>query len=297
MRVTMPEALDLNEPDGLSDDLDAKKLEKRVVRQPRVVPQELDRRVSRGKVVKKKFENDGTVLSSNGWTTETQLRREKVRRWMMDGHMFDGQIMSVHELAPQLGVPIQTIEHDIAKLKDQMKEFYASESEREIASLAYQVLEMQAQDRGRALSLYNRIVTEIDSEKPIKLKGEDDGETLKFLKSSGRDKAALYTAASTALQQANRSASAMEQLFKLLDGPKKIQNILHAKNVQIVGGGGKGGMFTMEGMQEMLSTIPEMRSLLPSTRHADKLPMPAMLDITPEDEVVMEIGSKARGGR
>ena len=240
------------------------------------------------------------ITAPNGFAVkrETQTRREIIIGWMLNGHMYNGELMSTTELAQQLSVPMETLERDLSTIKTQFSDFYTdpNRTDKELPAYAYMLLEMKMQDRGRALSLYNAIADDIKA-----LKGEDENENVGKVKRallSGRDLAAMRSAQLSALDVANKATSGLNELFKLLGGPEKVVNLIKAKTVMLAQGNNNTmGNMSMDVLQDTIGSMPEFRSVLPSTRTRDKLPLPAFLDVTDEDKEILEIGAKARGGK
>lgn len=242
------------------------------------------------------------ITATNGFAVkrETQGRRELIIGWMLNGHMYDGELMSTTELANKLAVPMETLERDINTIKTQFSDFYTdpNRTDKELPAYAYMLLEMKMQDRGRALALYNEIANDI---KALKGEGDDDNESVGRVKRallSGRDLAAMRSAQLSALEVANKATAGLNELFKLLGGPEKVLNIIKAKTVMLAQGNNNTmGNISMDALQDTIGAMPEFRSVLPSTRTRDKLAMPAFLDITDEDKEILEVGAQARSGK
>lgn len=246
-----------------------------------------------------------TPVSGLGAKKHTQERRELIIAWLLNGHMYDGRLMAATELADALNVPMETMERDLSTIKQQFSDLYTdpATTDKELPAYAYMLLEMKMQDRGRALTLYNEIAEDI---KAMKMGSEicndairDNGPRKKGVVISGRDLAAMRNAQLTALDVASKATSGLDSLFKMLGGPEKVQMIIKAKAVQLNNGNGdnKMGAFSIETLQDTIGNMAEFRSVLPSTRSRDKTEMPSFLDVTPEDEEILEIGRTARGGK
>lgn len=270
-------------PDPIIVEDDFEDTAERPVRVPRTTP------AARMNALERVAGND-TLLQKDvlGKQEHTEARREIVLAWMLNGHLHDGQLMTPTELAISLEMPLKTIEMDISTLKEKMADFHTTEDIKDVPALAHMLMEMKFQDRGRALALYNIIMGDIrqsDAVSAVMTKVVSPNSKTGAL--TGRDRAAMYSAALSALDLSNKATNGMDSLFKMTGGAQRLQTIIKAKNVQINAGNG----FTLAQLQEFVTT--EMGGVLPSTRKLKgALPMPKILDLTPEDKKLMEMGNQ-----
>lgn len=267
---------------------------RQIERSPRTVPMK-----SAKKIAKTKDDATRGIIfgpGALGGKRETQQRREQIVNWLLDGHTFEGESCTVTELAAALKVPKETVESDIAKIKEQMSGFYEDKHNKEMPILAYMLLEMKMQDRGRALTIHNLIMSDIEkADENVMTFVDPETHKKKTIGSlNGRDRAAMYSSALQALDLAAKSTNGLDNLFKIMGGPERIKQILQAKAIQ--GKGGKNGhsFNTMGDLQEAMQSLPEFQQLLPSTRKLKMLNPPSFITITPEDKEVMAVGMKAR---
>jgi hypothetical protein len=264
--------------------------QKQIVRSPRVIPETYQAK----KYNKTKNNAAAGIIFGPGALGEkkkTQQRRETVINWLLDGHSYEGENMSVTELATALNVPIETIETDLNRIKTQMALYYEDQHNKEMPILAYMLMEMKMQDRGRALAIHNQIMSDIDSETTENKIVEINGTGFKRAGMSGRDKAAMYSAAINALDLAHKATNGLDNIFKLVGGPERVRAILQARAIQQGAGDGKQ-IGSMSDVQGMLMTLPEFQSVLPSQRKAGGLKTPGFLTMTAEDKEVMDIGER-----
>lgn len=272
-----------------------------IVRTPRLV---VDPKIKK-RAEEMKASSILTPATTLGAKKHTQERRELIIAWLLNGHMYDGRLMAASELAMALAVPMETLERDLSTIKQQFSDLYTDPdtTDKELPAYAYMLLEMKMQDRGRALTLYNEIAEDIVSMKTASEICDDamgKGRNRKGIAISGRDLAAMRNAQLTALDVASKATSGLDSLFKMLGGPEKVQMIIKSKAVQVnnaSNGGTVVGGFSLETLQDTIGQMPEFRSVLPSTRARDKSETPAFIDITPDDEEILEIGRGARGGK
>ena len=291
-----PVRLDEDEDEGLmdvSDDIEASMvpvdtrsgLSKQVIRVPRLA---VDPKVKKD-AEKLKEQGLATLSNLGAVKSHTQLRRSHIIRWMLDGHTFDGALVSPAELAQKLDVPVETVERDLSVIKQQFSDLYTNPdtTNREMPAIAYMLLEMRMQDRGRALALYNEISADITEMKAP----AEEGQGKKF-RLSGRDLAAMRNAQLQALDVASKATQGLDSLFKTLGGPEKLTQLIKAKSVAISNGGVQNvQQLSMETLQERVGQMKEFRSVLPSTREKDQTQTPAFLDLSEEEEGVLRIGT------
>lgn len=263
------------------------------VRTPRTTPTFLEK--------KKDSLLEGAALMDTkktplGKSADTQERREWVLGWMLNGHQHAGRLMTERQLAVALDSDELTIKHDMHALKDKMGEFFVDQDNTEIPALAYILMEMKFQDRGRALTIYNQIVEDIqeadEHAKFIMAEVKANRMSVMALKSAnkltGRDRAAMYSSALQALDLSNKATNGMDNLFKMAGGAAKLQNILKARNVQINNYNGPG--MSRQEMYDFASK--ELGAVIPSTRQLTGGNAPKVLDLTLEDQEVMAIGER-----
>lgn len=251
------------------------------VRVPRTVPARVRDDVD-------DFLNETTLVGQRklGIQEQTDERRTQVLGWMLDGHTFGGQMISVNSLSEQLKVPLKTVENDIASLKQKMSDFHTSQDVNDVPALAHMLMEMKFQDRGRALVLYNIIMADIREADELlaklKLSGKPipKGSTASL---TGRDRAAMYSAALTALDLSNKATNGMDALFKLTGGAQRLQQIIKVKNLQVT----HNHSVPFAELQKLAAV--EMGAILPSTRKVNKaLVAPPTLELTEEDLMIIE---------
>lgn len=260
-----------------------------IVRTPRVVP------AARSAAVQKiKDSEHGTRMIATGRlgvAAETQARRQSVLEWMLNGHLYDGELRSVQELASILDVHPKVVESDIAKLKSKMADYHVEGDERDIPALAYMLMEMKFQDRGRALQLHNIIIGDIqEADAAANAPKEPDKPGVKPKKEyalTGRDRAAMYNAALQALDLSSKACNGMDQLFKLTGGAKKLADIIKAR--QLIINNNNTLVVNSNTLQQFVGQ--EFAGILPSTRKAQpQLEAPASLTLDADELAVMEIG-------
>ena len=265
----------------------------KIVRTPRTTPASQQKRVD-------KLVGGAAIMDTKVGTMAknqvTQERREWVLSWMLNGHQHGGRLMTERQLAIALDCDEMLIKADIAALKGKMSEFFVDENNTEIAALAYILMEMKFQDRGRALTIYNTIVGDIESEDErardiadkVK-KRELPMEALKYQhRLTGRDRAAMYGSALQALDLSNKATNGIDSLFKMAGGAQKLQNLLKARNVQV--NIHNGNSYNLQSLQEFASKA--MGAVIPSDRYLTGQSTPTTLELTPEEKKVMEIGEK-----
>lgn len=268
-------------------------LMKQPVRVPRTTPVAMTKKRDR------LLEGAGMMESRKsplGSQSVTQERREYVLGWMLNGHQHAGRLMTERQLAVALDADEMLIKKDINALKSKMGDFLLDQDNTEIPALAYILMEMKFQDRGRALSIYNQIIGDIEEEderadwvkKSVKA-GKMSPEVLaKMHRLTGRDRAAMYASALSALDLSNKATNGMDNLFKMAGGAAKLQNILKAKNVQI--NNYNGATYNLQSLQKFASD--ELGVVIPSTRMLTGGATPANLELTPEDKEVLAIGER-----
>lgn len=265
-----------------------------IVRVPRTTPAAKQKAVNR---VESAEANSGAMVATGrlGVQQETQLRRQDVLSWMLNGHLHAGELMSIQQLAESLNAPLKTVERDVASLKEKMANYHIEADSKDVPALAYMLMEMKFQDRGRALALYNIIIQDIQEADDNILEVEDKrGNTKKLGALTGRDRAAMYNAALQAMDLANKATNGMDSLFKMTGGAQKLQNIIKAKQVILQ----QGGQMIVQQTTLQEFAAKELAGVLPSVRkHNDQLALPPGLTITAEDEKIMEIAEKERKGR
>jgi hypothetical protein len=234
-----------------------------------------------------------------GLSLETQERREWVLGWMLNGHQHAGRLMTERQLAVALDTTEMTIKVDIAALKEKMGDFFVDQNNTEIPALAYILMEMKFQDRGRALTIYNEIIEDIDKADQEAqaivdkvLAGKISAMALKSAhRLTGRDRAAMYSSALQALDLSNKATNGMDNLFKMAGGATKLQAILRAKSVQI--NNYNGATMNIQQLQEFASK--ELGVVIPSTRLLTGGDAPKTLELTLEDQEVLAIGEREVG--
>lgn len=258
-----------------------------VVRVPRTTPSNLQKTVDKV-AAGAGISDDGQL----GKAVTTQLRRQQVMTWMLDGHMLDGELMSKDQLATKLGVPLMHVNQDIKTIKENMAKFYTEDDDtKEIAALAHMLLEMKFQDRGRALKLYNQVLADI---RQADLDAERRHKTNPFAKGdgklTGRDRAAMYSTALAAIDLSNRTTNGMQDLLKLTGGAKKLQLIIKAKEIHL----NQQNNLTATSSRSIQNMIADMMgNVLPSARNNNKeLAVPNFLQLTEEDASIIEIGEE-----
>ena len=258
-----------------------------IVRSPRVTPQKMSTAVN-------SMSTGLAMTDPLGVKRETQERREQVIQWMLNGHTHDGQLMSITELSATLNVPMETVEKDLVAIKGTFEKFYTENNVRDVTALAYMLMEMKLQDRGRALALYNIIRGDIQAadDNSLEFKDPKTGKIKKLGALTGRDRSSMYGAMLSSLDLANRATNGIDNLIKLSGGFQKLQQVIHAKNVQINQGNG-----VQVGMNELQEFAREtLGVVLPSARKARNITeVPATIELTDEDREIMAIGEKARG--
>lgn len=236
------------------------------------------------------FSESPTLLEKNplGKKEETEYRREQVLSWMLNGHLFNGELCTVNDLAIQLDVPVFTIQNDVAVLKEKMAEFHTTEDLKDVPALAHMLMEMKFQDRGRALALYNIIMNDIKIADDKELKARNEGKMpQKGGALTGRDRAAMYAAALSALDLSNKATNGMESLFKITGGAQRLQAIIKAKNVTI----NNNTMVAVTHLQELAAN--SLGAVLPSIRKNNpELPAPKMLELNAEDLKILNMAEK-----
>ncbi len=254
-----------------------------VIRVPRTTPAAKADHVER-------FSEETTLIAHEGFgkTEITEARREQVLAWMLNGHLHNGRLMTVSELSIALDNPLKTIQHDVARLKEQMADFHTTEDLKDVPALAHMLMEMKFQDRGRALALYNIIMSDIDMEDAkIAAYIAEYGKPPKSAGLTGRDRAAMYSAALTALDLSNKATNGMESLFKITGGAQRLQQIIKVKNLTL--NQANNVVFTTAQLQDIAAEA--MGAVLPSARKANpQLVAPPTLDLDAEDIAVMKIG-------
>jgi len=273
LKVKMPEQPIFN--DNKMDD------GTQIIRTPRTTPARMNHAVNT-------MQTGLAMTDPLGAKRETQERREEVVQWMLNGHTHDCKLMSVTELAATLNVPMETIEKDLVSIKGTFEKFYTENNVRDVTALAYMLMEMKLQDRGRALSLYNIIRGDIDTadENTVEFKGKKLGAL------TGRDRAAMYSAMLSSLDLANRATNGIDNLIKMSGGFQKLQQVIHAKSVQI--NNGNGVMASTDQLQEFAAST--LSCVLPSARKVKNIrDIPAVIELTDEDREIMSIGEKERG--
>ena len=259
-----------------------------IIRTPRTTQRKMEYAVD-------KMSNGLAMTNPLGVKRETQERRELVVEWMLNGHTHEGQLLSVTALAETLHVPMETVEKDLVSIKGTFEEFYTANNTRDVTALAYMLMEMKLQDRGRALSLYNIIKGDITTadDNAVEFIDPKTHKTKKLGALTGRDRAAMYSAMLTSLDLANRATNGIDNLIKLSGGFQKIQQTINAKNVQI--NNGNGQMATMDQLQDFAAET--LSCVLPSTRKIKNIKnVPQVIELTDEDREIMDIGHKERGG-
>lgn len=269
-----------------------------VVRTPRTTPTSATKKVD-------DFLEGAAMMDTKknplGVSLVTQERREWVMGWMMNGHQHGGRLMTERQLAIALDTDEMTIKADISALKDRMGQFFVDQDNTEIPALAYVLMEMKFQDRGRALSIYNEIKSDIEEadEYAAEIQRKVKNKELPFTalkgayRLTGRDRAAMYSSALQALDLSNKATNGMDNLFKMAGGATKLQAILKAKNVQI--NNYNGASMNLQQLQEFASK--ELGVVIPSTRMLTGGETPATLDLTLEDKEVLAIGEREVGKR
>lgn len=261
-----------------------------IVRTPRLVP----------KAMVNKVEAKSTGLAMTdplGSKRETQERREQVVQWMLNGHTHEDRLMSITELAESLGAPMETIEKDLVAVKGAFEKFYQESNVKDITALAFMLMEMKFQDRGRALSLYNLIQGDIQAadDNEAEFRDPKTGKMKKFGALTGRDRAAMYSSALAALDLANKATNGIDNLIKLSGGFQKLQQVIHAKTVNVNNGSGNMAV-SMADLQDFAATT--LGTVLPSARKLKKVEdVPASIQLTDEDEEILRIGELERGDR
>lgn len=258
-----------------------------IVRLPRIVPSKMNHAVN-------KISTGLAMTDPLGVKRETQERREQVIQWMLNGHTHEGQLTSITELSTQLNVPMETIEKDLIAIKGSFEKFYTENNVRDVTALAFMLMEMKLQDRGRALALHNIIMKDISDadENVIEFEDRTTGKKKKLGALTGRDRAAMYSAMLSSLDLANKATNGIDNLIKLSGGFQKLQQTIHAKSVQI--NNGNGMMMGMDQLQEFAAKT--LACVLPSARKSkDIKEIPATLELTEEDKAIMEIGDVERG--
>lgn len=258
-----------------------------IVRQPRVTPQKMKHAVN--------TVSTGLAMTDPlGSKRETQERREQVVQWMLNGHTHEGKLCSVTELAATLQVPMETVEKDLVAIKGTFEKFYQENNVRDVTALAYMLMEMKLQDRGRALTLYNLIHEDImaQDDNAFEFKDPKTGKMKKLGALTGRDRASMYGAMLSSLDLANRATNGIDNLIKLSGGFQKLQQVIHAKTVQI--NQGNGTQVAMSDLQEFARET--LSVVLPSNRKIKNIrDTPAIIDLTDEDREIMAIGERERG--
>jgi hypothetical protein len=255
-----------------------------VVRVPRTTPAPKIQRVNAFAEAETLLERDGL-----GKQQHTEERREKVLEWMLNGHLFAGELMTVNELSESLGEFPKTIQGDVAAIKEQMGEFHTTEDLKDVPALAHMLMEMKFQDRGRALALYNIIMGDIRTADINEAKKASDGKPSKFGGLTGRDRASMYSAALQALDLSNKATNGMESLFKITGGAQRLQAIIRAKNLTI--NNNNTTLYTMGQLQELAADA--LAGVLPSIRRGrPELPMPKTLELDADDIQVLKLGEK-----
>ncbi len=281
------------DPEGTFPDNKEPGTGRQIVRSPRMLPAKAAKKVNEVK--------DGAARGivfgpgALGDKKTTQIRRETIINWLLDGHTLEGETLTLTELAQVLGVPKETVEYDLAKIKDQMAAMYEDKHNKEMPIMAYMLMEMKMQDRGRALTIHNLIMDDIEQAdaNSVTIIDPDTLKKKRLNNLTGRDRAAMYSSALQALDLAQKATNGLDNIFKVIGGPDRIKAILQSKALQ---GTGKGGhkMATIGDVQEALSQLPEFRSILPSSRKLSKLPQPGFIDVTPEEQELMKVGQQAR---
>lgn len=270
-------------------------LKRTVVRVPRTTPTYMEKKVDNLLEGASMMDKPKFPLGAKEDTIE---RREWVLSWMLNGHQHGGRLMTERQLAIALDCEEMTIKQDMAALKTKMGDFFVDQNNTEIPALAYILMEMKFQDRGRALTIYNQIVQDIEDadEHAAFIHREVKAQRMSVmaLKSAnrltGRDRAAMYSSALQALDLSNKATNGMDNLFKMAGGAAKLQNILKARNVQI--NNYNGNMVSMAALQEFASK--ELGAVIPSTRMLTGEKTPTTLDLTLEDREILAIGEKER---
>lgn len=267
---------------------------RQIVRAPRTVPAKAAK-----KIQKKKDEAARGIIfgpGALGEKRETQQRRELIVNWLLDGHTYEGETLSQTELAKVLNVPKETLEYDIAAIKERMSTFYEDKHNKEMPIMAYMLMEMKMQDRGRALNIHNLIMDDIDKADAnvMTFKDPETGRSKTIGSLTGRDRAAMYSAALQAMDLAQKATNGLDNIFKMVGGPQRILAIIQAKALKATGGTGGHSMNTIGELQEAMASLPEFQALLPSTRKIKHLNPPTFITVTPEDQEIMNIGSRAR---
>lgn len=256
----------------------------RIVRVPRTTP------ASKSNQTQKLVDGD-TLIAKNGFgkSEETELRREKILAWMLNGHLHDGQLMTVSELAEALAAPTKTVQNDVATLKEQMGEYHTTEDLKDVPALAHMLMEMKFQDRGRALALYNIIMGDINKADAFEAAQRETPQARKATGLTGRDRAAMYSAALAALDLSNKATNGMESLFKITGGAQRLAAIIKARNITV--NNFNGPVFTNAQLQEVVAN--EMGAVLPSTRKVQPmLEAPTAITLDAADHAILAIGSK-----
>jgi hypothetical protein len=257
-----------------------------VVRVPRTTPA-----VKAGQVAE--FSDAATLLHKHGLATngkeETEWRREQVLAWMLNGHLHNGDLCTVNDLAISLDTPVLTIQRDVSFLKEKMAEFHTTEDLKDVPAMAHMIMEMKFQDRGRALALYNIIMGDIKAADEMEVKSRQEGRMpQKGGALTGRDRAAMYAAALSALDLSNKSTNGMESLFKITGGAQRLQQIIKAKNVII---NQAGGTVNVAQLQDMAANV--LGGMLPSVRkHNPELALPTTLELDATDEKILNMAEK-----
>lgn len=282
------------EPDVRFPNNEVPGTQRQIVRAPRTTPAKAAKKIQK----KKDDAARGIIFGPGalGEKRETQQRRELIVNWLLDGHTYEGETVSQSELAKILNVPKETVEYDIAAIKERMSTFYEDKHNKEMPIMAYMLMEMKMQDRGRALNLHNLIMDDIDKadENVMKFKDPETGKVKTVGSLGGRDRAAMYSAAITALDLAHKATNGLDNIFKMVGGPARIMAIIQAKALKATGGTGGHSMNTIGELQEAMASLPEFQALLPSTRKIRRLAPPTFIDVTPEDQEIMNIGARAR---
>jgi len=265
-----------------------------IVREPRLTPARHEQHVA---AMYSEMAITGDEAMAKG--EHTQMRREEVRAWMMNGHTHNGVLVTESELAKCLNVPLKTVQIDIKELKDQHSKFFLGNDERDLPALAFALMEMRFQDRGRALALFNIIRNDIersDAQTKELIQMRKDGKIASNVKIdalTGRDRASMYSAALAALDMANRATKGMDDLFKITGSGAKLQAIVKAHSLVI--NNNNLNVMPVKMLQEFVSK--EFAGVLPSARRAGDLAVPKAIQMTDEDDEIMQIGINERKGQ
>lgn len=255
-----------------------------VVRVPRTTPANKTNKVAA-------YSDANTLLEKKGFakTEETEARREIVLAWMLNGHLHDGQLTTVTELATALAVPTKTVQNDVATIKEKMGDFHTTEDLKDVPALAHMLMEMKFQDRGRALALYNIIMGDIDAADKFAAASMDKPQARKAEGLTGRDRASMYSAALQALDLSNKATNGMESLFKITGGAKRLEAIIKAKGITI--NNNNIVMYTSAQLQEVAADA--LGGVLPSVRKINKqLEAPKVIELDAADLKVMDMGNQ-----